>query len=44
MHFYDLLVENIKENFAEIHLPNWLSYLPQAIGQWDMSSPAYNTP
>ena len=30
---------DLEESFAQIHLPGWQFYLPQAIGQWDMSSP-----
>ena len=28
-----------QDKFAKIHLPIWQLYLPQAIGQWDVSSP-----
>ena len=29
----------LKENFAQIHLPNWLFYWSPIIGQWNRSSP-----
>ena len=29
------------KKLPQIHLPDYLIYLPQAYGQWDMSSPAY---
>ena len=39
MHVSDHLTKNLKENLAQIHLPNWLFYWPPIIGQWNMSSP-----
>ena len=33
-------LENLEDDLAKIHLPDWQFYSPQANGQWDMLSPA----
>ena len=41
LHFSIQIIHDFKESFAQIHLPGWLFYVPQAIGQWNILSPAY---
>ena len=30
-------IYNLEDNFAQIHMPGWQFYLPQAVRHWDMS-------
>ena len=38
-HIFQYRVDDLEDNFVQIHLPNWQFYLPWAVVQWVMSSP-----
>ena len=40
--FLDLLIWNKEEKSVQIHLPDWLYYLPWAVGQWETASPEHH--